>query len=246
VRTSLQLIPAIDLQNGKCVRLFKGLQGTEKIYADDPLKMLYYWEDLGAEFIHIVDLDGAFGKNDNRELIKLMVESAISRIEVGGGIRTIESALELYSWGVERIIVGTAAVKDFSFVSRLVAEIGSMHVMVALDHRAEKILIKGWKESTDLNIYKIGKIMEEKGAGWILLSSAEYDGTLEGPDISSIDQFSKSIKIPVIAAGGISSLEDIKKVAMTNASGIIIGKALYEKHFSYSEALELIESLQKG
>ncbi|MFX1293752.1 MAG: 1-(5-phosphoribosyl)-5-[(5-phosphoribosylamino)methylideneamino]imidazole-4-carboxamide isomerase [Promethearchaeota archaeon] len=239
----MQVIPAIDLQNGKCVRLFKGLQNESIIYSENPLEILYYWEDLGAELIHIVDLDGAFGEKNNRDLIKSIIDSATSRIEVGGGIRTLESAIELYSWGVERVIVGTTAVKDFSFVSKLAKEIGSKHIMVALDYRGENVLIKGWKKSTELNIYEIGKIMEQKGAGWILFSSAECDGTLEGPDIPSIKKIVKIINIPVIAAGGVSSLEDIKKVALTNAAGIVIGKALYEKKFSYSEVLYLAKSL---
>ncbi|MHA1130083.1 MAG: 1-(5-phosphoribosyl)-5-[(5-phosphoribosylamino)methylideneamino]imidazole-4-carboxamide isomerase [Candidatus Helarchaeota archaeon] len=236
----MQVIPAIDLQNGRCVRLFKGLEGTGKIYAEDPLEMLFYWEGLGAEFVHIIDLDGAFGKKGNRKIIKTMVETAISRIEIGGGIRTLEHAIELYSWGVERVIIGTAAIKDSLFISKLAREIGPKHIMVALDYRAEIVLIKGWKESSQLNIYELGKTMEQKGAGWILLSSAENDGTLGGPDILTIKKFSKMLKLPVIAAGGVSSLEDIKKIGSTKAAGVVIGKALYEKKFSYSEALELI------
>lgn len=240
----MQLIPAIDIQNGECVRLFKGLQDSTKIYSTDPLKMMYYWEDLGAELIHFVDLDGAFGKKANRNLIKTMLEAATARIELGGGIRSIENAIELYSWGVERVIVGTAAIKDFKFVSRLVKEIGSQHVMIALDYRGENVLIKGWETSTDLNIYEVGKIMAEKGAGWILFSSAEEDGTLSGPDLSSIKKFSSYMNIPVIAAGGVSSLEDIKQISTTDAAGVVIGKALYEKKFSYSEALLLGKKIQ--
>jgi phosphoribosylformimino-5-aminoimidazole carboxamide ribotide isomerase len=238
----MQVIPAIDLQNGRCVRLFKGLQDTGKIYSEDPLEMLYYWEGLGAELVHIIDLDGAFGKKDNKDLIKAMISAATSRIEVGGGIRSLYSAIDLYSWGVERVIVGTAAVKDSSFVSKLASEIGSKHLMVALDYRGENVLIKGWEESTEFNIYDIGNIMAQEGAGWILFSSAEDDGTLGGPDVSTIDKFSKRIHIPVIAAGGVSTLADVKQVASTNAAGLVIGKALYEKRFSYSEALELVRS----
>ncbi len=242
----MQIIPAIDLQNGKCVRLFKGLQNQSTIYSEDPLEMLFYWEDFGAELIHIVDLDGAFGEKNNQNLIKRLIKAATSRIEVGGGIRTLEIALELYSLGVERVIIGTAAVKDVSFVSKLASEIGSHHLIVALDYRAEKVLTHGWKTSTNLNVYQIGKIMEKNGAGWILFSSAEEDGTLKGPDIPSIERFTKTVKIPVIAAGGVSSLEDIKKIAATKAAGVVIGKALYEKKFSYSEALEIIISLYKS
>ena len=233
----MQVIPAIDLQNGKCVRLFKGLEDQSTIYSEDPIEMLYYWENLGAEMIHIIDLNGAFGEKDNLKIIKQMLEVATSRIEVGGGIRTFEKAVDLYSLGVERVIVGTAAVRDISLVSKLATEIGSNHLVIALDYRAEKVLTNGWTKSTDLNVFELGKIMEDKGAGWILFSAAESDGTLEGPDIPSIKHMAQSISIPLIAAGGISSLNDIKKVITTNAAALVIGKALYEKKFSYSEAL---------
>ncbi len=236
----MQVIPAIDLQNGKCVRLFKGIEEKSTVYSEDPVEMLYYWENLGAEIIHIIDLDGAFGKKNNLNIIKRMLEVATSRIEVGGGIRTFKNAVELYSLGVERIIVGTAAVKNFALVSELASEIGSRHLVIALDYRAEKVLTNGWTKSTNLNVFELGKVMKDKGAGWILFSSVESDGTLEGPDISSIEQMVNSINIPLIAAGGISSLSDIKTVTKTNAAALVIGKALYEKKFSYSEALELV------
>jgi len=235
----MQLIPAIDLQNGKCVRLFKGIKDESTIYADDPLKMLFYWEDLGADFIHIIDLDAAFGVKDNRAIVRRMLKVATARIEVGGGIRNLKTARELYSFGVERVILGTAAVKDASIVSQLAEEIGSRHVMVALDYREDKVLIKGWETSTDLNVYQIGKIMEQQKVGSILFSSAESDGTLGGPDIPSIQQMTATIHIPIFAAGGIGSLEDVEKVAETKAAGLIIGRALYEKKFSYSEVILL-------
>ncbi len=237
----MQVIPAIDLQNGKCVRLFKGIRDKSTIYAKDPLEMLYYWENLGAEIIHIIDLDGAFGEKSNLSVIKRMLEVATSRLEVGGGIRTFERAVELYSLGVERVIVGTAALRDFSLVSKLASEIGSRNLVIALDYRAEKVLIDGWTKSTDLNVYQVAKMMEEKGAGWILFSSAESNGTLRGPDIPSIDRMVRSVGIPVIAAGGISSLADVKKVALINPAALVIGKALYERKFSYSDALNLVK-----
>jgi len=237
----MQVIPAIDLQNGRCVRLFKGIQDQSTIYSDDPLKMLFYWEDLGADFIHIVDLDAAFGAKDNRSIIKRMLKVATARLEVGGGIRTVETACELYSLGVERVILGTAAVKDASIVSALAGEIGSRHVMVALDYWGDKVLIKGWKTSTNLNVYQVGKVMEQQKAGSILFSSAKDDGTLGGPDIQSIQRMTKTVNIPIFAAGGIGSLEDIEKVAKTRAAGLVIGRALYEKKFSFSDVLSLIQ-----
>jgi phosphoribosylformimino-5-aminoimidazole carboxamide ribotide isomerase len=238
----MQVIPAIDLQNGKCVRLYKGIQDQFTVYAEDPLEMLYYWENMGADFIHIVDLDAAFGQKDNRSIIKRMLKVASSRLEVGGGIRNLKSALELYSWGVERVILGTAAVKDATIVSALASEIGSRHIMVALDYRGEQVLIKGWQTSTNLNVFQIGKVIEEQKAGAILFSSAEDDGTLGGPDIPSIQRMTTTVQIPVFAAGGIGSLADVKKVASTKVAGLIIGRALYEKKFAYSEIFALLQS----
>lgn len=239
LRLRMDVIPAIDLRNGKCVRLYKGLKERSTTYNEDPVEQLFYWEDLGAEVVHIIDLDGAFGEKNNQQIIKRMLTCATARIEVGGGIRSLENALELYSLGVERVIIGTSAIKNPDLVTELADQIGSPHVVVALDYRAGKVLTDGWEKKTEYSVYEVGKLMEQKRAGWILFSSAEADGTLGGPDLQSITQMVQTVKIPVIAAGGISSLVDIQNVRSSNVAALVVGKALYEKQFSYSEALAI-------
>jgi len=233
------VIPAIDLQNGKCVRLFKGKIEQITVYHENPLEPAKKFLELGSKIIHIVDLDGAYGRGDNFKTIKEIVDNCPIEIQVGGGIRSIEKAIKLYNLGVERVICGTAAIKNNEFVGQLVKEIGSEHVMIALDHRKGKTLTHGWQEDTELDVFEMGRIMETRGAGFILFSSAEVDGTLEGPDIENTRKMTSSIKIPVIAAGGISSIEDIKKMKDTGVYGVITGKAIYENKINLEESLKL-------
>ncbi|MHA1230147.1 MAG: 1-(5-phosphoribosyl)-5-[(5-phosphoribosylamino)methylideneamino]imidazole-4-carboxamide isomerase [Candidatus Helarchaeota archaeon] len=235
------VIPAIDLHKGKCVRLLKGKLENVKVYYENPLDVARLFIELGVKVLHIVDLDGAFGIGNNYEIIKNIINLKSFEIQVGGGIRSIEKAEELYSLGVDRVICGTAAIKDPEFVIKLVDSIGSKHVMVALDHRDGKILIKGWQEDTKLDVFNIAKKMENKGAGSILFTSAAVDGTLMGPDIENIKKLVNTVKIPVIAAGGIGNLEDLKKIEATGAYGVVVGKAIYEGKIKLDEALKIFE-----
>lgn len=233
------IIPAIDLQNGKCVRLFKGKIDKKTIYYDDPLVPAKKFLDLGFKVLHIVDLDGAYGRGDNLQIIKKIIKEYPIKIQVGGGIRSTEKAETLYNLGVERVICGTAAIKDPDFVNNVVDKIGSRHLMVALDHRKGKLLTHGWQENSNLDVYQMAQKMEKKGAGFILFSSADVDGTLSGPDIHSTSKMIKSVKIPVVAAGGISKIEDINKMKETNAYGLVIGKAIYEGTIKLEKILEM-------
>ncbi|MBD3226946.1 MAG: 1-(5-phosphoribosyl)-5-[(5-phosphoribosylamino)methylideneamino]imidazole-4-carboxamide isomerase [Candidatus Lokiarchaeota archaeon] len=233
------IIPAIDLQNGKCVRLFKGKMDKKTIYYEDPLVPARKFLDLGVKVLHIVDLDGAYGKGHNLQIMKKIINELPMKIQVGGGIRSVEKAEELYNLGVERVICGTAAIKYPKFVINVVDRIGSKHLMVALDHRKGKLLTHGWQENSNLDVFQIGKEMEKKGAGFILFSSAEVDGTLLGPDVKNTSKMIESVNIPVIAAGGISKLEDIFKIKEIDAYGLVIGKAIYEGMIKLEEALRM-------
>ncbi|MHA1752868.1 MAG: 1-(5-phosphoribosyl)-5-[(5-phosphoribosylamino)methylideneamino]imidazole-4-carboxamide isomerase [Candidatus Helarchaeota archaeon] len=232
------IIPAIDIQNGKCVRLLKGNLDYLKIYYDDPLVPAKLFVEAGAKAIHIVDLDGAYGKGNNYKIIKQIIDSCPVEIQVGGGIRSIEKVEELYSLGVERIICGTAAINNPEFVRDVVDLIGPKHIMIALDHRNGELLTHGWQENTKLNVFEIAKEIERNGAGFILFSSADVDGTLLGPDIKNTRKMVNSIKIPVIAAGGISSIKDISEIEKTGVYGVVIGKAIYEKNINLKELLK--------
>jgi phosphoribosylformimino-5-aminoimidazole carboxamide ribotide isomerase len=232
------IIPAVDIREGKCVRLYKGIEDQITKYFDDPVQAAQYWADLGAPLIHIIDLDSALGLGENLASIERIIKEVPAKLEIGGGIRTVEKAEKIYSWGAERIIVGTKAIKDPDFISRLEKSIGKSHVMVALDYRKDKVLVNGWKTSTAYNVFEFAKFVEKKGAGWILFSSAEADGTLTGPNIEATSRMVQSTSVPVIAAGGISSLKDIEDLKATGVVGIVTGKAIYEGKLNLREALK--------
>jgi len=232
----MDVIPAIDISDGRCVRLFKGQKGTEKVYFEDPLDALDFWMGNGVKRIHFVDLDGAWGADTNKNILTQMIEKAADKVKVqiGGGIRTNEIAIDLINSGVDRVIIGTMAIKSPENIKDLASRIGSEHIIVALDTRDGKIETHGWTEKTDKNPFTFGKTIEKMGAGYILFSSIEADGAFTGPDIENTEKMVKSVNIPIFAAGGIRNEQDILNLKNIGAGGVIIGKAFYEKKIPYS------------
>ncbi|NVM01629.1 MAG: 1-(5-phosphoribosyl)-5-((5-phosphoribosylamino)methylideneamino)imidazole-4-carboxamide isomerase, partial [Candidatus Helarchaeota archaeon] len=165
------IIPAVDIREGKCVRLYKGIADQITKYFDSPVEAAQFWADKGAPLIHIIDLDSALGLGENLDVIRKIINQVPAKFEIGGGIRTLEKAEKISSWGAERIIIGTKAIKEPDFISKLEKRIGKSHIMVALDYRKDKVLVNGWKTSTAYNVFDFAKKIEEKGAGWILFSS---------------------------------------------------------------------------
>jgi len=239
------IIPAIDLKDSKCVRLFKGMENEVTVYHENPIEMAYFWRDQGSKELHIIDLDGAFGSGDNMDIIKEIASKVDMNIQVGGGIRSLEKAEKLYEMGINRLIIGTSAIKDPTFVRSVADKIGGQHVCVALDFRGEDVLIKGWTEKTTLNVFEAAELMKKRGAEWILFTSQEADGTLEGISDSQLDitkRMVESTSLKVIAAGGITSMKDIEKLRDINVAGLVIGKALYENKFDIKDAFEKFKS----
>ena len=232
----MEVIPAIDLSDGKCVRLYKGEKGTEIVYYDNPLEALDFWIEKGAKRLHFVDLDGAWGFNKNKELLKKMISKAseLVKIQIGGGIRTIDDAIKLIESGVDRVIIGTLAVKNPEKIEELAKKIGSEHIIVALDYKDEKIATHGWTEQTDKDPFLFGKKIEKLGAGFILFSSVEADGAFTGPDLKNIKKMVRSVNIPVYAAGGVRNEEDIINLEDSGVHGVIVGKAFYEQKLPFS------------
>ncbi len=233
------VIPAIDLREGKCVRLTKGEIGTETTYYEKPVDALKHWMSLGAKRIHVVDLDATTGIGNNQAAIKDVIAAAGKKaeIQVGGGIRSVENAEGYLALGVKRIVMSTAAVKKPSIVKQIANKHGSETIIVALDHRNEKVQVKGWTEDSGKDIYEMGKIMEGNGAGAILLSSVEADGAFAGPDIDATAKMVKAVGIPVLAAGGTRNLGDISRLREIGTAGVIIGKALYEGKIDFAAAM---------
>lgn len=235
----MKIIPAIDLREGQVVRLLQGVLGTETTYYENPADAALFWEDQGATILHIVDLDAALDLGNNLKSIQEIIATTGVELQVGGGIRTVKYAIELIEIGVTRVVCGTSAVKDPSFVSRLAQKIGSENVVVALDHVQGKVAVKGWAELTNLDAFNLAQIMANGGAGQILFSSVEADGTFAGPDIVMTKRMVQAVQIPVLAAGGIRDLDDLVQLQEIGVAGVIIGKALYENKFTLAAALNI-------
>lgn len=232
----MEIIPAIDISGGKCVRLFKGLKGTEKVYYENPIDALDFWIEQGAKRLHFVDLDGAWGSDINKDILKKMIKKASDKvkIQIGGGIRSFEAALELIEIGAERVILGTLAVKNPEVISKLAETVGSEHIIVALDYKDGKISTHGWTQQTDKDPFSYGKEIAKLGTGYILFSSVEADGAFIGPDFKNIKKMVESVNTPIYAAGGVRNEEDIKKLKKIGIWGIIVGKAFYENKLPIS------------
>jgi phosphoribosylformimino-5-aminoimidazole carboxamide ribotide isomerase len=234
---TIEIIPAIDISNGKCVRLSQGIKGTEKVYYEEPYNAIKYWIGKGTKRLHVIDLDGAWGSSKNVSLLFRILNhfSQEVKIQVGGGIRNESFAYQLLDSGADRIIIGTLAVKNPELISKISQKAGNEHVMVAIDYRKSKVLIEGWIDEINVNPFNFAKIIIAKGAGSILFSSAEADGMMKGPDIKSIVKMVGIINpVALYAAGGIRNIEDIMKLKKIGVKGIVIGKAFYEERIDDS------------
>ena len=235
-----RVIPAIDLKNRKCVSLVQGIPGTERVSLDDPLGIATRWVDEGAGVLHLIDLDGAIeGKRLNGPIIRSIVRNFDVEMQVGGGIRSKEDAAALLEIGVDRVILGTAAVNDPSLVEELSLEFGSSRIMVALDSRNGRVTTHGWAKQSAFSAVELGRKFEDSGAGSILFTDINTEGLLKGVDPVPTEELARALGIPVIASGGITTLSDIGIIKKTGAKGVVVGAALYVGNFTLGEALEL-------
>ena len=234
------IIPAVDIKNGKCVQLVQGEPGTEQVEIDNPVEVALSFEKKGAQMLHLIDLDGAFGDNRrNQEVIEGMVWELQIPIEMGGGIRSKEDAKKLLDAGIKRVILGTLAIENPDVVKELSKEFGSERIMVALDSKDSLVVMRGWTEKTEKSVPEMGKIMEEAGAGSILFTNVDYEGLLEGFKVDPLIELLEAVNIPVVYAGGVSTLDDLKILKKTEVNGVVIGSALYKGTIDFKEALKL-------
>ena len=234
----MKIIPAIDIKDGQCVRLLQG--DYEKItrYSKDPVEMAKKWEKLGAKIIHIVDLDGAkTGKLVNLEIIKDIVENIKVPVEVGGGIRTSEAVKKYLGVGVERVIIGTAAIKNPQWVKEMIDIYGDK-ICVSIDAKNEFIASEGWIEVSEIKAVDFILKLEKWGIATIVYTDISKDGMLKGPNFEMYEKISKETKIKIIASGGVTTINDIKKLKEINLYGAIIGKALYDGLIDLREAIK--------
>ncbi|MCD4807310.1 MAG: 1-(5-phosphoribosyl)-5-[(5-phosphoribosylamino)methylideneamino]imidazole-4-carboxamide isomerase [Methanococcoides sp.] len=241
---SFEVIPAVDMKGGKCVQLVQGVPGSEMISLDDPVEVALDWVSQGARTLHLIDLDGAIeGNRTNAPIIKKIVEKCKPQgiyIQVGGGIRSFEDAAALLDIGIDKVILSTAALKDPELIKRLSDEFGSEHINVALDSKNGKISIEGWTKESEHTAVEMGSQFEEKGAGSILFTNIDSEGLLNGVDPKPTEALVNAVTIPVIASGGVTTLEDIITLKNTGAAGVVVGSALYKKKFTLTEAIDII------
>jgi phosphoribosylformimino-5-aminoimidazole carboxamide ribotide isomerase len=235
------IIPAIDLKDGQCVRLLQGKKEAVTTYSDNPSAMARRWESLGAKLIHIIDLDGAFaGDMKNLDAIKKIRRSVKTALQVGGGIRKAENINNLFSAGIERIIIGTAAIEDHEFLISTCNKYPG-RVLVGIDAIEGMVAIKGWEEVTSITAKELVQRLEIIGAAGIIYTDISRDGMLTGPNIDATREIVESVSIPVIASGGVSCLDDIKNLLkIKNLWGVITGKAIYSGTLDLKEAIKLV------
>jgi phosphoribosylformimino-5-aminoimidazole carboxamide ribotide isomerase len=235
----MEIIPAIDLRHGACVRLYQGDYGREEVFDLDPAAVARKWHDAGARLIHVVDLDGAAeGRLVNRGGIDSIMTVEDLRLEVGGGIRTLEDAGWLFDRGVERIVVGTAAVEDPGLVSSLVASYSGA-IVVSLDARDGYVTTRGWLQGTTVSVSDLCERMWDAGVTRFVYTDVRRDGTMTEPNFDALERLVRSTSAPVTAAGGITSLDHLRRLRDVGASGAILGKAIYVGSIDLGEALTL-------
>ena len=239
------IIPAVDIKNGKCVRLLQGRMEDETVFSDDPAAMAQKWANAGAELIHVVDLDGAFEKHpQNLNAVKNIINTVGTPIQLGGGIRnerTVDTVLEL---GVQRVIIGTEAIRNPQWVKQAARKYPGQ-IVVGIDAREGRVAIEGWTETTSTRAVDLAKQFEDCGVAAINFTDIHRDGMQTGPNITETGRLAEAITIPVVASGGVATIEDIKNLLpLTDigVSGVITGRALYSGTLDFKQALALVQS----
>jgi phosphoribosylformimino-5-aminoimidazole carboxamide ribotide isomerase len=237
------VIPAIDLMDGKCVRLLMGKPETKKVYFNDPLIPLKMFTQDGAEWIHIIDLDATLNLGENMNVIKRILKEAKVKVQVGGGINSFEKAGELIKHGASRVIFGTALIEKPDLVKKFSDIFGPEKTAAAIDVKGERVAIKGWRKELSLTYEDLILKVKKLNVGALILTLIDKDGTLMGPSINKISKAASLSNIEFIASGGVGSLEDVKKLSILGINGVIIGKALYEGVFTLKEAIEVAKNV---
>lgn len=242
----MQLIPAIDLMSGKVVRLSRGNPKTAKVYEQfgNPLQTAQKWQKEGAEKLHIIDLDAALGFGNNLSVITSIVKKVNLPIQLGGGIRSIKDVERLLKLGVKQVILGALPFKKPDELIQIVKKFGSQIVIVALDNKNGKIMIEGWKTKINIDIFDSFDQFLNLGIDNFLITSIIRDGTLSGPDLRLLKEINRNPQMKIIAAGGIGKLEDLMNLKKIGIEGAVIGKALYENNFSFTQALSVVGGKQ--
>ena len=243
--TTFTIYPAIDMRGGKCVRLYKGDYNQETVYGDSPFEMAKSFADQGAEWIHMVDLDGAkAGKPVNHERVIKVAKELDVNVQIGGGIRMEEDINYYLENGVNRVILGSVAVSDVEFTKSMLQKYGEK-IAIGLDAKDGLVATHGWLETSKVTAVELGKKLAEYGAEVFIFTDIATDGTLAGPNVEATRLLAEETGKSVIASGGISCLEDVEQLAKLQSAGVsgsIVGKAIYSNRFTVKEALECVQA----
>ena len=241
----MDIIPAIDLKDGKCVRLYQGDYNRETIFSEAPVAVAQKWRSLGAERLHLVDLDGAAaGEPKNLTMVEAIVKQVGLPVQLGGGIRNQATVEKLLNIGVQRVILGTIAIEQPSLVNELSQQFGEA-IIVGIDARDGFVATRGWKQETGVIAVELARKMVVLGAHCILYTDIKRDGTLTEPNYKAIAELRNAVAIPVIAAGGIASIAHLQKLRELGVEGAVIGKAIYTGNINLKEALSLQKAVKE-
>ena len=236
-----EVIPAVDIKGGKCVRLYQGKADREKVYSENPVEVAKNWEKMGASRLHVVDLDGAFeGIPRNLPIVREIVEELSIPVQFGGGVRTLKALEELFKAGVDRVILGTVVVENPELFSEMVKAFPGK-LIVGIDAKNGIATTKGWTELSGIPAVELARNSDELDIWGFVYTDISRDGTLTSPNFREVERFASSVSHPVIASGGVTRVEDLIRLSgISNVAGAIVGKALYERTINFKEALELI------
>ena len=235
----MKIIPAIDLMEGKVVRLYKGNPNKKTIYSEDPLEIAKKWERAGADMLHLVDLDATLGMGSNFEVLRNIAKSVNIPVEVAGGLRN-QSLIENALGFAQRVVIGTLAYRDKTTLDKLLTMYGNDRIVISVDHSDGLIVVNGWQQTTKISLIDAVNEFTEMGFSEFLSTSVDRDGTLQGPDLKWLQRINEIKNLNIIASGGISGIDDVNKVKEIDPFGVILGKALYENKVSIEEVKKLI------
>ena len=235
----MQVIPAIDIRAGKCVRLLQGQADQQTVYGDDPVAMAQRWAEAGAPRLHIVDLDGAFaGQMHNFAVIQAIVQTVSIPVQLGGGLRDLEAISRALEAGVQRVVLGTSALEQWETLVAATARFPG-RVCVGIDSRNGQVAVRGWQTVSEVETIAFAQRVATAGVAAIIYTDIARDGMLQGPNIPGIAALTQQVEVPIIASGGVSQLADLRQLVALEplgVCGVIVGKALYEGCFTYQQA----------
>lgn len=239
----MRLYPAIDMKDGHCVRLKQGQFDQVKVYSDSPARIAALWEEKGASFLHLVDLDGALkGRSVNAGCIREIVSTIKIPVELGGGIRSLKDMEEVLNLGVYRVIVGTKAVENPELLREAVKQFGAEHIAAGIDAKDGLVAIQGWEQVSGISAMELALKMKEYGVQTIIYTDISRDGMLSGPNVAATKALHDATGLDIIASGGVSCMEDLHRIHEAGIHGAIMGKALYEGRIDLAEAVKLFET----